>query len=844
MHALWRANKRERMDWDSLTLANPTLLWLAPSALIVAALVAAAGARHELRTRLVALALRGIGVCALCVLIAGPQFVQSEETRFEPKGAWRLLMQETPTVAGTQDFRDRPEVFVARVRNALAAGNPPARCEVFGQGQHARWAYDSLLALDMPCALTQPAVASAEAAPMLLGFDAPRELQPGEPLACALRLWGDAEPAITIDGQAVPFEREPDRANVKLPALQAGRHVLEATLPSGQRVGHVLRVGPKPRLLMVGLDDAQAANAARLVPDFEHDRCTPEEFGAERISAAQVILASVQSLYRLHSLQAFALSAFVGRGGGLYVTGDGAKFVPPEYLADDIKRLLPVKLLPEPKPEDPPEPPVKEEPTIEEIAKVSVCYVLDRSNSMNANIGSYQETRWQVATKGVLESMAKLSIDARASVMTFTLTQNWMYKPRVFFEHDRENVLAAQLRKAQSDNEYDEAFYNTDIYAAVKAAIDVMKDEPSAIKMIIMLTDGADRPANATAGLKHTDLRDLAVSKGINIVSIGIGEAFGGELGAEGAQNVIRDLATSPEFVFMAANAEDARKANTIFVNSVSTAFRMFDDKKAREEAERKRKLEDLANKQQEPPKIEALKGVFPLRLEPLGKSLFGADVLGDKPPRVQWYARNEPRPGSAVGLSIEAENSPAALAFAAYGLGRTAFWAAGTQPDSLGEVAGWADFPGLFAATVRWLTPREVPDLRLVGGATPEGIELLDPVDGASYLARDSRGNAITLTLDQDMLRAQSPLPEGAYTIVETSGGSVREIGDVYVAARPQGMHRFEPAFAQPARAQDLQPLPAVSVSRRTSAELPAMLLLALFLGLLPMERLVRRRS
>lgn len=841
MHARARANKREGMDWSSLTLETPTLLWLAPLALAVCALAAVAGAMHDRRTRVIALALRAGGILALCWLLAGPQVVQSQRTTFEPVGTWRLLMHEAPAVAGTTDFREPAPEFVARVRNALTGGTPPQRCVIAGSGAEARAVCDSLAALGMPVELVQPMAAAPDASSMLLGFDAPRAIQPGEPLTFSLRLWGPGEPRLTLDDKPLPFARQGDRLVVNAGALEPGRHVIVAEL-DGRRIGHVLRVGPKPRLVLLGLDDRQAADAGRLVPDFAHERCALAEFEAARIEGAQVVLATVQALYGLKPVQAFALSAFVGRGGGLYVTGDGAKYVPPEFLADDIKALLPVRLLPEPKPEDPPEPPVKEEPTIEEIAKVSVCYVLDRSNSMNAFIGDTRTTRWQVATQGVLDSMAKLSNDARASVMTFTLTQNWLSRPRVFLEHNRVHELGPALRKAASDNEYDEALYNTDIYAAIKAAIDVMKDEPSAVKLIIMLTDGADRPANLAAGLKHTDLRDIAISKGVNIVSVGIGEAFGADLGATGAQNVIRDLATQPDFAFMASNTEDALKAHTIFVNSVSTAFRMFDDKKAREEAERKRKLEDLAAKQKEPPKIEALKGSFSLQLDNLGRSLFGADVLGSNAPKVQWFARHELLPETAVALSIESEGSPAALAFGSHGLGRTAFWSAGMQAESLGEVAGWAEFPGMFAATVRWLTPREVPDLRLVGAATPEGIELLDPLEGATYLARSDSGE-VPLRLLEGRLVPQSPLPQGPHEIMETTGAETRSIGDVYVSrAQPQS-GRFERTW-QPASSPQLRTLPPVETRTARAATLPIALLLGLFLLLMPIERLARRRS
>lgn len=842
------------MDWSTLALEHPTRLWLLPLSALTLLGLAALGGRHAWRTRLAALVLRMSAVAVICLLLATPTVAETQVTKFEPQGQWRLLLASVPPAAGWQDFREDPQAFVARVRNALAGPTPPARCEVIGVGDHARWARDALAALGMPSTLVSPAAAPGATQPILLGIDAPRVLQPGEPLSFTLNTWGEGEVRVTLDGLPLPVDKEGTRLTYAGKAVEAGRHLLEAALigPSGavlQRVGHILRVGEKPRLLLLGMDDARAAEAARLAPDFEHARCATQDFSAGHLAKTQVVLAGIDALYRLRSEQAFALTSFVGRGGGLYATGDGAKFVPPDFLPDDIKAVLPVRIQAEPKPENPPDPPVEEEPTLEVIAKVSVCFVLDRSNSMKAYVGDTRTTRWQVATQGVVDSVAKLSIDARASVLTFTLAQNWLYKPQVFLEHNREFELAPALRKVEGDQNYDESMYNTDIYAAMKSAIETMQTEPSAIKMIIMLTDGADRPANDAAGLKHSDLRDLAISKGIEIVTVGIGEAFADGTGGFGAQAVIRDLATKPEFAFMPATAADALKAHTIFVNSVSTAFKLFDDKKKAEEERRRKRLEEWQNQQKEPPRIDALKGTFPLVLQPIGEALFGQDALGATAPKVQWYARNTPRPEAAVALGLDVppgapgEAPPAALAFGAWGLGRTAFWAAGTQAESLGEVTGWAEFPGMFAASLRWLTPREVPDLRLVGRATPGEIEMLDPIEGATYTARTANGTEHQLELKDGILRPLTPLPEGAYEIMENLGSERRMIGDVYLAAYPEHAIHFE-TIGPVATTPELRALPPEKTTRRRLAETPVLYLVLLLLMVLPLERYTRRRS
>lgn len=838
------------MDWSTLTLQHQAYLGLAPAAVTLCAVLLFFGSRHGMAMRWAAFGLRMLAIAVVVFLLAVPMTTEETTRRFEPAGTWRLLLSGATAPGDATDYCEEPETFVARVRQALDGEHPPARCEVYGDGESARWAQRWITALGVPCSLFQSTASSTQVS-TLVSMDAPRALQPGEPLSFSLKVSGAGEVNVSVDGKPAESRRDGDKVSHAGLALPSGRHVIEAVLLDAggtvtQRIGQVLRVSEKPKLLLLGLDDARAAEATALAPNFDAMRCAIRDFSSERLHNVQVVLATLDALDALKTTQAFALSSFVGRGGGLYTTGDGAKQVAPDYLPAEVKKLLPVTLLPEAKADQPDTPPVEDRPVVTEIAKVSVCFVIDRSGSMDAQVGNQGVTRWQVAVKGVSESLSKLlTVEARASVMTFTLEQKWQAKPGIFLAHNRAQMITT-LDRLQADQKYDEAFYNTDIYAAVKAAIAVMEKEPSAVKLIIMLTDGADRPANSAAGLKHSDLSDLAVSKNINIVAIGIGEAFGGE-GPEsaGARKVIRELATKPGFAFMPSSDEDAAKAHVIFVNSVETAFQTFDDKKKREEEDRQRKLKELADKMKEPPKVDMLKGIFALTLSPMGSELFGAAVLPQPAPKVQWYARHIPKAEAAIalGLATDDAQAPAALAFGAYSLGRVAFWSAGTDVQSLGEVAGWAKFPALFAASLRWLTPRDVPDLRLVAEATPEGIRLTDPIEEAvCFLSRD--GKTLACTLRDDVLIGEGgPIPEGAWIVLEQLGGQTRELGDTYVAAVPPDSSRFEPVITPPGQSALQVREPSVSTKIRV-AEMPILYLVALLLIVLPLERLVRRRS
>ncbi|MCC6463740.1 MAG: VWA domain-containing protein, partial [Planctomycetes bacterium] len=592
----------------------------------------------------------------------------------------------------------------------------------------------------------------------------------------------------------------------------------------------------KARLLVVGFGREQVGQLAALLPNFELD-LQPGPLLPAMLEGAAVVVMAVPALAALDAGGAGALARFVARGGGLLVSGDGAKQVAPDQLAQGAREVLPVRLVAEAR-EKPPDPKLEETPGIAEVAKVSVCYVLDRSASMDAPIGTTQTTRWQVAVKGVSESLKQLSIDARAAVMTFTLAQQWEAKPQVFLPVHREQ-MGKKLAAKTGDNEYAELGFNTDIYAAVKAALTELRNEPSAVKMLIVMTDGADRPANARDGRLLSALREEAVAASINVVAIGIGDAFVGEgPDALSARRCIQDLATKPEFAYMPGDAADALNAHTIFVSSVETAFKAYDDKQKREEEERRRRLEEQIRQQQEPPRVDTAPGVFPVTLPSAGQTLTAA--LPDPAPRLGWYARNLPRADAAVALGVADERLPGAAVFAlrGYGLGRTAFWAAGVSSDALAELAGWQGLPALMAQAVRWLQPREMPELRLVADASPEGIRLLDVSPEAEYLLRRAGGDQ-TLQRRNDWLSGDAPLAEGFASVIERIGQEERTVGDVFLAPRPAaGATEPEPAVfdnAQP-------PRPAATQLLDESG--PLLALLALLLMLLPLERVVRRRS
>lgn len=854
------------MDWSNLSLSHAEHL---PMLLAICAVVAVCafvlGRRHTRATRVAATVLRVTAFAALGVVLLGPVVTVTSEKSFKPKGVWRLVLPgaDVRPSADVSEFHETGDAFVARVRDSLAGEHPPEFTEVHtterAAGVQLR---DRIQALGIPCDAFYPDRDTESLRPVLTGIDAPVAIKPGEPFqvkpgvagpASDVRMYLDGSPLELADGEATVHS---DRAGV---------HVIETVLLDDegtelQRTGHVFRVGDKPVALALGLTGEQVGRASALVPDFEFTRETSTGFDDGDLENVSVVMTSVDALNQINADQAYTLATFTARGGGLYVIGDGAKYVAPEFLNDDVRRLLPVILRKEGKkpPED--DPPVKEEKEKVEIAKVSMVFVLDRSTSMDAPIGNSKITRWDVARKGVIESIKLVeqggkqgetgmsqSVATRIGVMSFTLSQHWVYETRNVFKHDR-NQIDLDLKKLRGDTNYDEQRFNTDVYAAMDAAIDSIKDERSAVKVVVMMTDGGDRPANTLEGKKHSELRDTAIANDINVITVGIGQAFAGaSADSLAAQKVIKDLATKPEFWYLPTDAASAKKAHVIFLNAVETAFQAYDDKKEQEEEERQERIKEQEEKENEPENVDVMPGVFALNLERVGEQLFGENALPEPAPKVGWLARNDARRDAAVALTAQTEDGRnPALAFRAYGLGRVAFWGAGTKPEDLGELTGWGDFPAIFAASLRWLMPREQPDIRLVAGATPDGVRILDALEGASYWLRRG-GEDIALRIDDDMLRpVTGELPPGSGEIIERIDGDDRSeirIGDVYVACaaavEPKLFRLDKPRQLDALKPRELE----ISENTRV-ATLPILYLLTALLMLMPIERMTRRRT
>lgn len=804
--------------------------------------------KYGLKTTLYVLVFRLVMLTVLGFALLTPSKLDVELNQFQPVESWVFHTDSEP-----------PEKFLNRLRLAVNAGNPPKMVSISTDATNASKLYTAVGALGVPVEVVVPQNTFTQQ-PMLLGFDIPKQIQPGEPLEGKLRSAGGGVVRLSLDGTEV--ELTDGKFHAGYP--KSGLHVLAARLEIDgqivQKIGAVVEVGEPTAVLAIGLTQKQIVRMRELLPNSHIRLVEADAFSSADLrngnEPAAVAVCSIKAGAELTAKQADALQMFVARGGGLFVTGDGAKQVVVKYISDDFKELLPVILQAEK--QDPPEDPkVKETPGIEEIAKVSLLFVVDRSTSMTA-ITSTGATRWAVAVKSIEGSLSHVSgkgddrldesIATRVGIMAFTLKQNWLTADgegenkkailqTFLFESDRKRIInkLKALHTEDDAEDYTDAGFNTDIYAAMDDAIKVMSDEPSSVRMIVMLTDGGDNPENVVKGKVHRVLRERAIANEINIVTVGIGAAFKADNpDSRAANRVLTELATKGEFVHLT----DGETTPAIFVDAVSTAFKAYDKKKEEEENARKEKRD----KDNEPENVDVLPGVFPMLLTEFGSELFGQDAIPEAAPKVAWFARNKLRKTAAVAIALQEESNPSALSFRAHGLGRVGFWATGTKQEALGEAASWDEFPALFAASVRWLMPRADVKLELLGNAEPQGIQLLDPTPDAEYVLK-TKGDEIILTLTDDQLSAKTDLPVGAATVVERIDGAENEIGHVFVADKSQtkGAVWLDPVFPVKPELQAGKSIVTETKKPDISLILYAMVF---FLIVLPFERVARRRQ
>jgi len=337
----------------------------------------------------------------------------------------------------------------------------------------------------------------------------PGEMKSDEPVAIVVRAPNAETVTLFVDGRQVgDVGVVSDRAEFPELELEAGRREIVAVARAADGARRAVAVtarvtGPLP-VLILGADEEDPVARALLTEGFD------VSVGADiDVSNARVIVALPSAPL---PEDGGPLPAWVRGGGGLLV----ATGIPPglsRYRGTPAADLLPAvaeaakpeKAEPPPPEEEPDKPDPGSSPTEvdKEAVTLSLLIVIDRSGSMvGIKIRMAQEACYQTATA--------LDPKDRLGVIAFNEESQWIHP---FGEASNLGDLRRSLMRLQAGG-------GTDIFGAMKMAGAAMKEEESAIRHIILVSDGQD----AISGFASL-IRKLRAVK-ITVTTVGVGRDY------------------------------------------------------------------------------------------------------------------------------------------------------------------------------------------------------------------------------------------------------------------------------------------------------------------------------
>ncbi|MBF7083776.1 VWA domain-containing protein [Desulfallas sp. Bu1-1] len=465
-------------------------------------------------------------------------------------------------------------------------------------------------------------------------------------VAAAARLFleRDGELLAARDVNLRPGE---NRLAMPVPAGDAGMHRYRVRVMTESRAidafaanneaGGVQEVAGPPRVLVL----AQRAGEARALVEALHASGRVEVDVKEPGAAPRGLTgwARYQAVF-LVNVPAFSLGEGVMReletyvrdaGGGLVMTGGPDSYGPGGYAGTPVERALPVHM------------DIKGRG---ELPSLGLVLVIDKSGSMDAPAGG--AAKIALAREAAARSITVLTERDRVGVLAFDSLPWWVVPPGPV---ENKEHLRRQIGSIQAGG-------GTEIYPPLLAAYQALRDLPTRVKHIILLTDGI----SASGGDYQALLADMR-SAGITLSTVAVGaEADGGMLRALSELGRGRFYATA-----------DADSIPSIFTKETLMATRSF-----------------------------AVNERFYPRVATAGILLRGIEAV----PPLDGYIAVSPK-DLAETLLVSPRGDPVLAAWQ-YGLGRAVAW----TPDTGGRwSAAWSTgdiFPRLWGNVLSWILPAD----------------------------------------------------------------------------------------------------------------------------------------
>lgn len=486
-----------------------------------------------------------------------------------------------------------------------------------------------------------------------------------------------ADPSPPHDVEAEATGVGAGRATLDLPAGGPGDHVYRLRLASAdaavifQEVEIVVTVGPRVRVLLVTDDDVQGELWTRAVvaQDVEVRSVTPFRLPAtvEALAAYDaVVLVNVAASALFTEYQENLETYVRARGGGLLLLGGPRAFGPGGYFRTPLEDVSPLSAQ-----------------VTDEAPEVAMVFVLDRSGSMNAAVGT--ASRMDVAKRATLEAIELLGPGSQAAVVVFDAEAEVLipYTP-VASTATFESALGA-VRAAGG----------TSIYPGLVEAYELVRSSDAAARHVIVMTDGLSQEG------------DFAV-----------------------VLDALRDLGATTSFVGV-GDAADRRQLATLATLAGGTLHFALDFRSLPAILAQEALMVSAAPIVDEAARTDWIAGALPPFVGP-GTAL--------SPPSLGGYVRTMAKPEATVHL-IERSRDDPVLATWRYGLGRVVAYASEVDGPWAGSLVEDPAYGPFWSQAVRWVTAPAVRDgwfLDVQTSTSSLGVVLDAPTDEPPSLTSD----------------------------------------------------------------------------------------------------------
>ncbi|MBP7690848.1 MAG: VWA domain-containing protein [Anaerolineales bacterium] len=354
---------------------------------------------------------------------------------------------------------------------------------------------------------------------LVTAVKAPTRLRQGEEFALDVQIESTLDQVVgvrVLAGEAVAYEgqlqlrRGPNAFALPLKAGAPGfaAYRVQITPAAGadtfyqnNEVAAFTQVAGPPRLLLItnpqprdGVAGEPELLAALRASGFQVDVLDPARLPAELPALseyASVILVDVPAR-ALAQRQMRALETYVrDLGGGLVAVGGPTSYGVGGYFRTPLAEVLPVDME------------IKDQ---KRRARLTLVFIVDKSGSMSEVSGGAQKV--DLAKEAVIRSLELLSPTDKVGVIAFDDTAAWVV-PITPLENP--DAVANAVGTIRADG-------GTDILAGVQLAAGALPQDDSAVKHVILLTDGGADPT----GIPEL-VRRLNEEYGVTLSTVGVG---------------------------------------------------------------------------------------------------------------------------------------------------------------------------------------------------------------------------------------------------------------------------------------------------------------------------------